>query len=319
MQKKVLVSAVIVTYNGKDLLKTAMDSIIKIKDIACQLVVVDNNSSDGSIDFIKKNYKNAKIVKNRENLGYTGINSALPYCNGKYILFLNNDVKLDKNCIKELLNAVEKDSKIAMAAPRLVNYYNQSLKSAGTWASRAFYAGHMVGDSKEKEIPYLGVGLIRKDIVNKFGYLFDNDYFIYGEDLDLGLRLRLLGYKIIFAPEAILYHMHAMTTAKGPSHKMTFLLERNLLMTFFKVLSFKNILLLMPYVLFMRLIAMLKDIASLNFNSLLARLHAILWIVFNFDSVLEKRSKLQKLRKADDKFVLKAFSEKHLLEKRVLI
>lgn len=319
MQKKVLVSAVIVNYNGKGVLKTAIESVAKSNNANCELIVVDNNSTDGSVDFIKENYKSVKIIKNKQNLGYTGINSALPYCNGKYTLFLNNDIKLDPNCIKELLNAIEKDKNIAMTAPRLVNYYDKSLKSAGTWVSRAFYAGHMTGKAEKKEIPYLGVGLIRKDIVDKFGYLFDEDYFIYGEDLDLGLRLRLLGLKTIFVPEAILHHVHAMTTARGPSHKMTFLLERNLLMTFFKILSFKNILVLMPYALFMRIVAMVKDILALDFNNLLARLHAILWVIVNFYSVLEKRKKLQKFRRENDKFILNVFSEKHLLEKRVLI
>jgi GT2 family glycosyltransferase len=319
MTKKIIVSIIIVNYNGIKLLKTILQSIKKSSFKNYEILILDNDSSDGSRQFIKKNYKNVKLVVNKRNLGYSGINSALPYCKGKYILFLNNDMEIDKNCIKELLNIIEKDDQIGMAAPRLVNYYNKKLKSGGTWISRAFYNGHIAGDSKPKEIPYLGVGLIRKSIVNKFGYLFDKDYFIYAEDADLGMRLRLLGYKVVFAPQAILYHMHAVTTKKSKECKTTFLMERNLLMTFFKILSLKNILLFLPYVLFMRITALIRDIATLKFENAFLRIKAILWVIFNFNLISKKRKKLQKLRQADDRFILKVFSEKYLLKKPALI
>lgn len=311
------VSIVIVNYNGKDLLKTALDSIKEDKNY--EIIVVDNNSTDGSINFVKNNYKNVKIIENKKNLGYVGINSALPYCKGKYVLFLNNDIKIDKNCIKELLNAIKKDAQIGVTAPRLINYYNKNLKSNGTWVSRAFYNGHISNNGKIREIPYLGVGLIRKDIANKFGYIFDPDYFIYAEDVDLGLRLRLLGYKVIFVPKAIIYHLHSATTRKFDGSKTTFLLERNLLMTFFKILSFRNILLFLPYVLLIRLSAILKDILTLNFKNAFSRLKAIFWVIFNFNIIYQKRNNLQKFRKIDDRFILQVFSEKYLFKKPILI
>ena len=317
--KKAPVSIIIVNYNGKKLLKTLITSIQKSPFKNFEIIVLDNASIDGSQESIKKKYKNVKLVVNKENQGYTGINSALPYCNGKYILFLNNDIEIDKNCIKEMLSVMEKDKKIGMAAPRLVNYYDKELKSGGTWVSRSFYNGHIAGEARASEIPYLGVGLIRKDIVDKFGYLFDKDYFIYAEDLDLGLRMRLLGYKTAFVPDAILYHMHAATTKKSKSYKITFLLERNLLMTFFKILSAKNIILSLPYVLLMRCIAIAKDLLTFRVTNAFARISAVLWIIFHFNLIINKRRKLQKLRKVKDSFLFKVFSEKYLFRKPVLI
>ena len=313
------VSIVIVNYNGKDLLKVILKSIAKLNYKNYEVIIVDNNSSDKSREFIKKNYKNAKLISNKENLGYSGINSALKYCTGKYILFLNNDMEIDKGCVKELIKAIEKDDKIGMAAPRLVNYYNRKMKSNGTWVSRAFYNGHICSGKILKEIPYMGVGLIRKSIVDRFGYLFDKDYFIYAEDMDLGLRLRLLGYKTVFAPDAVLYHMHAITTKKSSSYKMTFLMERNLLITYLKILSLKHILLFLPYVLSMRLIAIVKDILLFKFRNAFSRIKAILWVIFNFNLINKKRKKLQKMRKADDSFVLKVFSEKNLFKKKAIV
>ena len=310
-------SVVFVNYNGKDLLKAALDSVNKNKDH--EIIVVDNNSADGSVGFIRKNYKNVRIIENRKNLGYVGINSALPYCKGKYILFLNNDIKIENSCIKELLRVIEKDDRIGMAAPRLINYYNKKLKSSGTWVSRAFYSGHIGNNAVLEEIPYLGVGLIRKGIAMKFGYIFDPDYFIYAEDVDLGLRMRLLGYKAAFAPKAVIYHLHASTTKKFGSSKTTFLLERNLLMTFFKILSLKSILLFLPYVFLVRLFAIVKDVLTFNFRNAFSRIMAVFWVIFNFNIIYEKRKSIQKLRKADDRFILEAFSEKYLFKKPVLI
>src|SRR3989338_9266613 len=95
------VSIVIVNYNWKSLLKSLIKSISESTYKNYETIVVDNNSSDGSQEFVKK-YKGIKLVKNKKNLGYSGINSALKHCNGKYILFLNNDMEMDKNCIAKL-------------------------------------------------------------------------------------------------------------------------------------------------------------------------------------------------------------------------
>ena len=319
LMKKPEVSVVIVNYNGKHLLKDALDSVrnLKFKGIFGTMVV-DNNSSDGSADFIKKNYKGVRVVKNPFNLGYSGINSALRCCKGSFILFLNNDIKIDKLCLEKLYAAI-KDVNVAMAVPRLINYYDSNLKSCGTWVSRSFYCGHIGSSQLIKEVPYLGVGLVRKEIADKFGYLFDSDYFIYGEDLDLGMRIRLLGMKTILVEDAVLLHMHSATMQKVTTARKVFLMERNLLITFFKTLSFKNIILFLPYAVAVRLFASAKDIVSLRFSSGFARIKAILWIISNFKIVASKRNQTQILRKAPDRFILKIFSEKNLFRKKFIV
>ena len=254
-------------------------------------------------------------------MGYSGINSALKYCNGEYILFLNNDIELDKDCIKKLVKAIESDKGAAMAAPRLVNFYNKKLKSNGTWVSKAFYNGHIKGNGEDsvKEIPYLGVGLIRRDFVDMFGYLFDNDYFIYAEDLDLGLRIRLNGKKVLFEPKAVMYHMHAATTQKAGRAFTTFLMERNLLTTFFKIFSIKNIVLHLPYVVFARFAAIARDLAMLRIDIAFSRLRAMFSILFNINPILKKRSQTQKFRKVDDEYILKVFGEKYLFKPKFIV
>ena len=314
--KESKVSIVIVNYNGKDIIGHILNSISGLNYGNYETIVLDNASTDGSQEFVKSNFKKTLLIENRENLGYSGINSAIKHCKGDYILFLNNDMELEKNSLKELVKTVESGKNCALAAPRLVNFYDKSLKSGGTWLSRAFYNGHIMGTGKEitREIPYMGVGLIRKEFVGMFGYLFDPDYFIYGEDVDLGLRIRLTGKKTLFEPKSIMYHMHSVTMQKKSKAFSTYLMERNLLITFFKILSVKNLILYMPYLKLTRLMAIIKDILSLRIDLAFARIKAHFWVLFNFNKVLRKRKETQKFRKADDDYILKVFSEKYIFK-----
>lgn len=315
--KEPKVSIVAVNYNGKGLLETLLKSISKLSYKNYEVIVVDNKSSDGSQDFVKKS-KNVKLVENPSNMGYSGINSAIRHCKGQYIFFLNNDIELDKNSLMEIVKTIESDKDAAMVAPEVVNFYDRSLKSGGTWISRAFYNGHIMGTGKEKtmEIPYMGVCLIRKDFVEMFGYLFDPDYFIYGEDVDLGLRIRLAGKKVLFEPKSIIYHMHSATMQKKSKAFSTYLMERNMLITFFKNLELKNIVLFLPYVKLMRFAAIIKDMLALRPDLAFARLKAMFWILLNFNKILRKRKETQKFRKADDKYILKIFSEKYMFREK---
>ena len=312
----VKVSVVIVNYNGAKIVPVILDSLKKSRlKGGFETIVVDNASTDESIRIIRK-YRNVKIVKNKVNLGYTGVNSALQYCKGEYIYFTNNDLALDKNCLAELAEVLDKNESFGVACSKVINYYDKKLQSCGTWVSRCYYNGHFMAEKDyPKQIPYNGVAMVRKSIAEKFGYIFDKDYFIYAEDLDLCLRTRLLGYKVIHVPTAIIHHMHSTTMGKGRKYRSTFLMERNLLATFFKIFTFGNTLLFLPYVLLMRFVGMIKDILTLDFQSALARISAILYVIFNFAGIMKKRAQVQKMRKADDKFILEVFSEKYLFSK----
>lgn len=319
------VSVVMPTFNGLEILKVCLPSVLNqsYPKGSYEVIVVDNASEDGTVEYIRKKYPKIKIVQNKKNMGYVGINSALGLCMGKYVYFINNDITMNRDCIKNLIKVIEKDDSIAMAVHNTVNYYNKKLVSGGTWASRAMYCGHypQAGKSnKPIEIPYMGGGLIRKSVIDKFGYLFDPDYFIYVEDLDLGLRIRLIGMKVMLVFDAMNFHMHALTMKKySSSHRNAFLLERNTLMTFFKVFSIKTMLLLFPYILLMRAASVLRDLAAFRLKSAFARVKAVLWVIFNFGLIAGKRKVLQGLRAADDRYLLKVFTEKYLFKKQFIV
>jgi len=169
------VSLVVVNYNGADILRDCLPSLLKLEypKNRYEIIIVDNASTDGSIEFLKSKYPKIKIVQNSRNLGYVGINSGIKFCKGSYIYFLNNDLILDKNCLLNLVKEIEKDERVGMVAHTGINYYNK-LVSGGTWVSRAMYCGHHPKSDNEdtKEIPYMGAGLIRKSIIERYGYLF---------------------------------------------------------------------------------------------------------------------------------------------------
>lgn len=320
LEKLPFISIVIVNYNGLDVLKICVPSLIKIKypKDRYEVIVVDNDSNDGSVEYLRKQYPSIKIVQNRRNLGYVGINSALPYCKGKYIYFNNNDNAVNPDGVGEMAKALGSDDSIAMVVHTTINYYDRSLVSGGTWVSRSMYCGHYpkANNLDIKEIPYMGGAMIKKTFIENFGYLFDPDYFIYAEDLDLGLRIRLLGMKTIVVSKAVNYHMHSITMKKYSSqHKNTFLMERNSLITFFKIFSVKTIIALLPYVLLLRILTIGNDLLALKLKNALARIKAIVWIMLNFNMVMQKRKETQRLRKADDKYILKIFTEKYIFRK----
>ena len=101
--------------------------------------------------------------------------------------------------------------------------------------------------------------------------------------------------------------------------KRAFLLERNLMTTMLKILSFWNLCKFLPYAIFVRLIAVLKNIASGNFTVAFARIRALFWILLNFNLILRKRKQTQELRKIDDDYILKIFTEKYTFSKRFLV
>ncbi len=318
---KVKVSFVIISLNGGDVVVNAVKSIKSLNTkYKFEIFLVDNGSSDWSPQKVKKKFRDVKIIELKKNVGTAAYDYAVKKSKGEYIFFTGGDVEFKNDMLDVLVDFLDKNKDTAQATPKYVDYYNRKKTDlGGTWLSRSFYSNKFTDDTlgnENIEIPYVGTGLIRKDFINKFGYLFDNDYFFYGEDVDLGLRIRLLGFKVYYIPKSIVYHMGSASRSIHKHHFLTFLMERNKLRTFFKVLAFKNILLYAPYVFLMRLVAIIRDILKLDFLNAFSRLKAILWVLFNFGSIMEKRRKIQKMRKIGDRKLFAIFSERYLFKGR---
>ncbi len=210
------VSIIIVNYNGKELLQKCLDSLLKVNYDNFEIILVDNNSTDGSVEFITKNYPSLIIIKLDSNKGFAEPNNvAAKISKGKYLLFLNNDTVVTPNFIFEMVKVMETDKKIAICQSLL-------LKPDGSVDSSGDFIDHLgvVYNSKTKidEIREVSSArgasmLVRSDIFEKLDG-FDQKFFITFEDVDLCWRSWILGYRVLIIPTSIVYHEGGITIKK---------------------------------------------------------------------------------------------------------
>ncbi|MDC1023638.1 glycosyltransferase family 2 protein [Nitrosopumilus sp.] len=210
------VSIIIVNYNGKELLKKCLDSLFKIKYDNFEVIIVDNNSTDNTIEFITKNYPSIQILKLDSNKGFAEPNNlAAKITKGDFLLFLNNDTVVTPNFISEMMKILEHDKTIGICQSLLLKP-DGSIDSSGDFIDKLGVVYN--SKTKIKEIRNISSArgasmLIERKIFNKLGG-FDEKFFFSFEDVDLGWRTWILGYKVVIVPNSIVYHSAGTTTSK---------------------------------------------------------------------------------------------------------
>ncbi len=243
----------IVNLNGKDYLGPCLDSIKEIEYPMdkIEIIVVDNGSVDGSVKFVKENYPDIKIIENSKNMGFAYANNqASKNAAGEYVAFLNNDTRVDRNWLVELLRPIYCNNVTVASGSKVLSMDGKTLDFAGSminFEGKGFQIDYGVSIDKDKHnqyqyLPFVNGGamLINKQIFLDAGG-FDEDFFAYYEDVDLGWRLWVLGYKIIFSPGSIVYHHHHGTSKEFSEDKLRFLKERNSLYSVFKNYDDENL------------------------------------------------------------------------------
>jgi len=238
MAAKPLVSALIVSYNVKDLLLDCLQAFFSSSDDPVEAVVVDNASRDGSSDAVAERFPDVKLVRQARNVGYGKANNiGLQECEGRFILLLNPDVTVGEGSVGRLADFLLVRPDVGAVGPRLLRpdgtpdlaarrgfptpstaFYRLSGLSKAFPKSRRFNRYNMgfLPDSEVHEID-AGTGaclMLRRAAVDRVGF-FDPDYFMYGEDLDLCFRLRLGGWKIYYAPTATAVHLKGASTRQA--------------------------------------------------------------------------------------------------------
>ncbi len=232
---------VIVNYNGKHLLKKNLSSVINTDYKDFDIVVVDNNSSDGSVEYIKKNFPSVKIVESKENLGFGRGNNlgVSTYPNYDAYLFLNNDVSVPRNWLKELVKVMKNDTKVGAVGPKVLYSKKKNGKyivnSAGIEVDKHFMAYDRYDKEEDnpkydviEEVDALmgGAFLVRRDVFEKVGG-FNPKMFLYYEDIDLSLRIRDLGYKVMYCGKSRVFHDHMASSKKLSVRKRNIMNARN--------------------------------------------------------------------------------------------
>lgn len=260
--KEPLVSVVIVNWNGMKFLKNCLDSLQKQSYRNFEVIMVDNNSLDESVDFVKKKYKHVKIIQLGKNFRFAkpnniGFDEAMKNKSLKYIAILNNDTIVDKNWITEMVKIAESDDKIGSCAPQVL-MFNEKVDSAGM----LFYKNCMPGArGKLAERDYLNnienvfgapgsAALYRKEMLLDTKLdddYFDSDYEFYQEEFDLSWRAQLMGWKCVYVPKSIVYHIGTGTGRIIPN-TIKYHLERNRLWTIRKNLHGELLLYCLPHI-----------------------------------------------------------------------
>ncbi len=209
MPTEPLVSVVIVNFNGKKYLKSCIDSLYQGSYKNIEIVLVDNGSCDGSVEFVRSLYKDVNIVDNKVNLGLAvASNKGAAVAKGEYLFFFNNDTLADPHLISSLVGAMQSDPQIGIAGCRTYTYDGKSLINAGVPCD---IFGYPYGRS---EPFYVDAAIfMRKDLFQRLGG-FDEKMFLYGEDRDICWRCWLYGYKVAVVDDAKFFHDSACVTSE---------------------------------------------------------------------------------------------------------
>lgn len=238
------VSIIILNWNGKEDTIECIESLKHISYPNYDILLVDNGSTDGSVEYFKEQYPEMEIIENRENLGFTkGNNIAIKKTianNTDYILLLNNDVAVEPDFLDKMVCEANQNDKIGIIGPK-INYYGTPYQiwAAGGhinyWICLIAYYGMNKPDAQkysyEKDVDFVSgcAMLIKVSVCREIG-LLDERYFAYFEDVDFCLRAKNNGYTIRYVPSAKIYHKVSKTSGGALSPFSLYLSTRNKLL-----------------------------------------------------------------------------------------
>lgn len=225
----VRVAVVIVNWNGKDDTLKSVQSLLKQTYQSFQIVIVDNASSDRSLDSLRpleKNHSNVTLLKNSKNKGFAGgVNTGIRYAiknHYDYVALFNNDAVAQESWLEELVTSIA-DTSVGIATGLLLHRDGKTIDSSGefysTWGlsypRNRGYKTETAPKGGEVFGATGGASLYKVDLLKQIG-LFDEDFFAYFEDVDISFRARLAGWKVMYNPRAIAYHKQGATSKKVP-------------------------------------------------------------------------------------------------------
>lgn len=316
--KKTIISAIVTNHNGWELglLKDFFNSFLNSDFKNFELFFVDMVSTDGSVENVRNHFgsdKRLQIIKNPVNNMSAGIDMALKKAKGKYIFFLNNDIYFEKGAIKKMVDFMDTHSEAGQIQGKVVSYFDHTkIDSVGESMDiygnpKTLGVGEIDNGQYDKVTEVLSVtgasALFRASLIEKVGIL-DPDYGIGYEDMDLSIRLRLMGYKMYCFPEAVVYHRRGSSTSRASEKlkaEIKFWFNKNRIGTIIKNYSLLNILRSLPMVIIIYVFSGLFEIFYKRLWRFgLARFRAIFWTIIHFPKLLRKRNKIQRTRNLSD-------------------
>ena len=287
------VSVIIPHWNGVEVLEPCLQSLQQSTYPNLELVVVDNNSTDDSVQYVKSNHPEVRLIENSENLGFAGgCNKGLSLLEAEYFLILNNDTTHENDWIEHLVSQMESDPDIAAVQPKIMSAQNPKVFD---------YAGGVGGLMDVLGFPFaLGrifttmeaddgfydsprdifwasgtAMLLRSSALKTVGF-FDEDFFAHMEEIDLCWRLYNAGWKVVNAPQAKIYH-HSGWSLPPDRYQKKYLNHRNNLMMIVKNYPFAYLAAILPARLALEGVAFVFSALIRDWKRMGAILMALLW------------------------------------------
>lgn len=308
------VSIIIVNYNGKIFLKDCLNSISATEAAGEEIIVVDNSSIDGSVEYIKENFPDVVLIELDRNYGFAKANNiGVEKARGEYIVFLNNDTIVTPGWLYALLEVMSKDSCVGVAGSKLL-LSDLSIKINSAGANIVFNGGgYDIGFMEEDKGQYdtsaeRGAVCAASMVVRKDEFLslggFDPLYFMYFEDVDLCWRYWLSGYRVVYVPESIVYHRFGGTTGVDRHTPFrVFYGTRNSMFNILKNYETKNIPLPFLFNLLLNSIKFLYFVITLRGKSAVEIPKAYCSFLKHSKQIIEKRKAVKEMRKVDDEYL----------------
>jgi GT2 family glycosyltransferase len=232
-------SLVIVTWNGKKVISQCLESLRRYSgDSSVEILVVDNASTDGTVEHLKTEFPFAKLIVNSSNLGFAKANNiGIAQATGEIVCLVNSDVEVPEGCFEKMAAYMEQNKRIGVLGPKMIladGSVGQSVMGFPTvwnWFCRAlgldnifkskFFAGYLRTDFRYDQVTDVEVltgwfWMVRREALDQVGGL-DERYFMYGEDIDWCKRYNQAGWRVVFYPDAYAVHYCGSSSANAPT------------------------------------------------------------------------------------------------------
>jgi GT2 family glycosyltransferase len=315
------VTVVVINFNGKHHLEECLRSVQEADGPICQVILVDDCSTDGSVEFVERRFPEVKVIKLTQNQGPSAArNAGIEAAQTPWVCLLDNDIVVDKGWLIPLIEAMISEQDVALCASRILLYERPD--TIGTDGDDAHFVGLMtqrnawcqaskVDDSTPQEIgAAVGISLLIDKFRTETSSNFDPDFFYNFEDLDFCLRNRMLGYRCLVVPQSIVYHKYLtggvpdLTSSQlSYSPRRAFYVFRNRWFIILKYYRPRTIFVLAPALLLFEIVTVVFAVRKKALRSYL-RACKSLWQ--SLPGILHKRRAIQATRVVPDRVLLSA-------------
>jgi len=298
---------VIPNWNGERFLHLCLGSLHEQSFEDFETVLVDNASSDGSLQLVERDFPEVRVISLRENRGFSAaVNAGIETSEATYVALLNNDTEVDPGWLEALVRAAERHPEAGLFASKLVDFYDRRVLDGAGDALRLsglpYRLGHGERDRGQFDAPaYVfsacgAAALYRRGMLDEIG-LFDEDFVSYCEDGDLSFRAQLAGYRCFYVPDAVVYHMGSASTGGKRSATATRLGTRNSLSLLVKNLPLSAAPHILPFFVLGQIARLLTAAAT---GTLRAHLEGLAGAWHHLPLMLKKRREIQGKKRVSD-------------------